>query len=42
MWPFQLPSHGYLDFDSIDLVYVKEDSCATLDEFLQKYNKKEV
>ena len=39
--PFQLLSHGYLDFDSTDLVYVEEDSCATLNEFLQKYNKKE-
>ena len=38
---FQLPSHGYLDLDSTDLAYVEEDSCSTLNEFLQKYNKKE-
>lgn len=40
--PFQFPTHGYLDFDSTDLAYVEGDSCATPDEFLQKYNKKEV
>ena len=40
--PFQLPSHGYLDFDSIDLAYVEGDSCATLEEFLQKHSKKVV
>lgn len=39
--PFQLPSHGYLDFDSSALVYVEEDSCATLGEFLQKHSKEE-
>ena len=40
--PFQLPAHSYLDFDSNALVYMGDNSCATLDGFLQKYNQKEV
>lgn len=40
--PFQLPAHGYLDFDSSDLTYVEGASCATLEEFLQKHRKKVV
>lgn len=39
--PFQLPEHGYLDFDSKDLIYVEADSCATVGEFQQKYGRKE-
>ena len=42
MQPFQLPEHGYLDFDSKDLIYVEADSCATVEEFQQKYGRKEV
>ena len=41
MQPFQLPEHGYLDFDSKDLIYVEADSCATVGEFQQKYGRKE-
>ena len=40
--PFQFPVYGYLDFDSSDLAYVERDSCATLEEFLQKHGKKVV
>jgi hypothetical protein len=32
----QLPKSGYLDVESDDLVYVDDDSCTTLGEFLAK------
>ena len=35
--PIQLPSHGYLDFESESFTYVEEDACATISEFLKKY-----
>ena len=40
--PFQLPEHGYLDFGSKGLVYIEADSCATVEEFQQKYSRKEI
>ena len=41
MQPFHLPEHGYLDFGSKDLVYIEVNSCATVEEFQQKYGQKE-
>ena len=41
MQPFHLPEHGYLDFGSKDLVYIEVISCATVEEFQQKYGQKE-
>jgi hypothetical protein len=34
--PIHIPESGYLDFESSGLVYVDDDACATLDEFLAK------
>ena len=39
--PIPLPESGYLNFDSEDVVYVEDDPCATISEFLQKHNTKE-
>lgn len=39
--PMKLSEQGYLDFDSNDWVYVEDNACATIDEFLKKYAAKE-
>ena len=39
--PIPLPESGYLNFESKDFCYVEATPCATINEFLRKYNIKE-